>query len=155
MTVQIQDSLNLEGEPAQLACDMEITQHPRIRNLSDEEASELCAWAFSTNCHRNFLASWAIKDGKLYLVDIVGVYELIGDEPLFAGWYSGTLRAQAGKMIRRPSIGYSSICEREFEIEVKGGVVIRQWEEQYDLSKLSVEPGPDAPPFLRRQTVSR
>lgn len=146
MTVQIQDSLNLNGEPARLACDMEISQHPRIRKLSCEEAGESCEWAFSTNCRRNFLASWAIKDGRLYLIDVIGIYNLIGEELLFAEWYSGTLRVQAGKMIRRPFIGYSSICEREFEIEVKDGVVTNTLERRYDEAGCATQPAADNPP---------
>lgn len=148
MTVQIQDSLNLDGEPVSLASDMEISEHPRIRKLNEEAASASYSGAFSTACHRNFLASWAIKDGKLYLVDVIGIYNLIGEELLFADWYSGTLEAQAGKLIRRPGIGCDSRYEREFEIEVKDGVVIRQWEVLADLSVPS-----DVPPFLRKALV--
>lgn len=149
MTVQIQDSLSLEGTPASLACDMEIAEHPRIRKLSDEEAFESCGWAFSTNCHRHFLASWAILDGRLHLIGVEGIYELIGDEPLFAGWYCGTLCVPTGKKVRRPAFGYSSTHERELYIEVKDGLVIRQWEERNDFSKLIADPGADVPSFLR------
>jgi len=148
MTVQIQDSLSLEGTPASLACDMEIAEHPRIRRLSDEEAAESSGWVFSTNCHRNFLASWAILDGKLHLIRVEGIYELIGDGSLFADWYSGTLLVPTGKIVRRPAIGYSSTHERELCIEVKNGVVIRQWEERNDFSRRIADPG-DVPSFLR------
>lgn len=145
MTVQIQDSLNLEGEPVSLACDMKISEHPRILKLNDEEAIESCAWVFSTSCHRDFMASWEIKDGKLYLVDVIGTYNLIGEELLFADWYSGTVRVQAGNFIRRPSFGYTQ-CEREFEIEVKDGVVIKTKERKYDESGRQTNVEADAPP---------
>ncbi|MDO8312890.1 MAG: hypothetical protein Q7T25_13220 [Sideroxyarcus sp.] len=125
---------------------MEIAEHPRIRRLNEEEASASYPGAFSTACHRSFLASWAIKDGKLYLIDVIGIYNLIGDELLFADWYSGTLEVQAGKMIRHPRVGYDSRHEREFEIEVKNGVVIKTKGKIYDESGRLTNPSPDDPP---------
>lgn len=152
MTVQIYDSLNLEGTHTSIACDMGIAEHRRIRKLNVEEAGASYPGVFSTPCRRNFLASWAIKDGRLYLIDIIGIYSLIGEELLYADWYSGTLCIPAGEMIRRPHIGYSGIYERELYIEVMGGIVIRQSEKRHDLKECFADPGQDAPSFLRRRT---
>jgi hypothetical protein len=148
MTVQVQDSLNLDGELVWIAGDMVIVPHPRIRKLNDEEAIESCEWTFSTACHRGFLANWEIKDGKLYLIDVIGIFNLIGEELLFAEWYSGRLCVQAGAIIKRPSFGYDSGRERDIEIEVKDGMVIRRHEAKCDPPK-SVA-GYGTPPFLRK-----
>lgn len=149
MTVQIQDYLEFEGAETWIVCDMVIGAHPRIRKLTDEEAMA-SGWPFSTACHRNFLASWVIKDGKLYLMGIVGVYQLEGEALLFADWYSGKLHAQAGERLKRPTFGYDSRCERDIEIEVKDGVVIRQCETRYDPLKPRFDDWEDVPPFIRR-----
>jgi hypothetical protein len=147
MTVQITDSLDIEGMHAMVACDMFIEPHPRIVRLSDEAAEESCAGALSTACHREFWASWAIKVGKLYLVDVIGRFVLVGEELLFAEWYSGTICAGAGKMLRRPTIGYG-LCEREFEIEVQNGIVLQQREWRFDSSGNVIQATPDAPPYV-------
>lgn len=153
MTVQIQDYLEFAGEAAWIVCDMVIGDHPRIRKLNDKEAMA-SGWIVTSACHRNFLASWVIKDGKLYLMGIAGVYQLEGEALLFADWYSGKLHAQAGKMLKRPTFGYDSRRERDIEIEVNAGVVIRQCETPYDPLKPTFDDGMDVPPFIRRKNRS-
>jgi len=131
-----------------IKCDMVIEPHPRIIRLDEAAASASCPGAFSTSCHRDFLASWAIKDGKLYLIDVIGIYNLIGEELLFAEWYNGTIRAGAGKFFRGSRFGYDFRCEREFEIGVKDGVVIEMQERKYDESGRQTNVETDAlPPY--------
>lgn len=125
MTVQVQDSLSLDREAAWIAWDMVIVPHPSIWKLTGDEATESCGWTLNTACHRHFLASWEIKDDRLYLLDVIGGYRLVGEEPLFAEWYSGTLRAGAGEVLRSPRFGYDSLYEREFEIEIENGMVLK------------------------------
>jgi len=146
MTAQIQDSLNIEGLPSMIGCDMVIEPHPRIIKLGYEAASASYPGAFSTNCHRDFLASWTIKDSKLYLIDVIGIYNLIGEKLLFAEWYSGTIRAGAGQFFCGPKFGYDFRCEREFEIEVVNGVVIKTKERKYDESGRQTNVETDVPP---------
>ncbi len=143
--MQITDGLDIEGMHAMVACDMFIDPHSKIVRLSDDEAEESCPGALSTACHREFWASWAIKGGKLYLVDVIGRFVMVGEELLFAEWYSGTIQAGVGKMLRRPTIGYGS-CERLIEIEVKDGIVLHQREWRFDLSGNVIQAPPDAPP---------
>jgi len=59
--------------------------HPRIWASHDGR--------LSTACWRGYIATWEIKDGRLYLVELSDrhTYRLEGDEPLFAEWFSGAL----------------------------------------------------------------
>lgn len=148
MTVQITDSLDIEGMHAMVACDMFIEQHPRIVRLSDEAAEESCPGVISTGCHREFWASWSINCGKLYLVDVVGRFVLAGEEPLFAEWFSGLIWVGVGKRIGRPDIGYG-LFERMLNIEVRNGVVLHQREWRFDSTGNEIQAPPDAsPPFV-------
>lgn len=74
--------------------------------MDDEAASASYPGAFSTNCHHDFLANWAIEGGILYLIDVICIYNLIGEELLFAEWYSGTIQAGAGKCFQSPRLDY-------------------------------------------------
>jgi len=117
-----------------VGCDMVIELHPRIIRLDEMAVSASYPGTYSTNCHRDFLASWAIKEGRLYLIDVIGIYNLIGEELLFAEWYRGTIRAGAGKFFRGSGFGYDFRCEREFAIDVNDGVVINMKERMYEES---------------------
>lgn len=129
MTAQVHERLILDGKELSLACEPTIPEHPRIINISGEEASASNPLVFSTACWRNYIGSWEIKDGRLYLTSIVGIYKLIGDSPISAEWYTGTLRVPTGSMREYVHMGYGSTYERELYIDVRNGDVVGQHEQ--------------------------
>ncbi len=145
MTMQLADNLDIDGMHGAVCCDMFIESHPRIVRLSDEAAEESCPGALSTACHREFWANWSIKDGKLYLVDVIGRFVLVGEELLFAEWYSGLMHVGVGKRFGRPGIGYG-LFERMLDIEVKNGIVLQQREWRFDSTGNVIQEPTDAPP---------
>jgi hypothetical protein len=126
MTAQVHEGLVLDGQKLSLACEPRIPEHPRIKKVSEEEANASNPWVFSTACWRNYVGNWKIDDGRLYLVGIIGIYKLVGEEPLFAQWYSGTLRVPIGDMTEYVHMGYASKFDRELFIEVKNGLVVQR-----------------------------
>ena len=85
---------------------------------------------------RGYVATWQIKDNKLYLVKLVeGTCANDAPEiplsklfpgkkaPIFAEWFTGTLVAPQGERLKYVHMGYQSVYEKELHIEVKNGVV--------------------------------
>ncbi|MFO7259022.1 MAG: hypothetical protein DIU61_015085 [Bacteroidota bacterium] len=95
-------------------------------------------------CRRGYIASWAIRDGQLFLTDIEGdienrslfgpkskkctlktVFKKAGPEGVKAEWFSGKLRIPRGNMTQYEHNGYDSRFEREMIITVNKGDVIK------------------------------
>jgi hypothetical protein len=87
----------------------------------------------STNLRRNYIGSWEIVDDRLYLIGIVGCSndKEISLETLFPGssgrvfahWFTGTIRAPHGRLLKYVHGGYASQYERDLLLEVDNGVV--------------------------------
>jgi hypothetical protein len=96
---------------------------------------------------RGYQASWEVRDGRLYLTRIVGqvcavkeawdcpllkrsrvgVRDLFPDAkqgPVFAEWFSGTLRVPTGALLRYRHMGYDSLYEFDLLLIVEKGMVV-------------------------------
>ncbi len=84
---------------------------------------------------RGYIGSWEILDQRLYLIKLMG--DLSGNDGVclatvfpdfpdrvFAHWYSGTLRIPDGAVLKYVHQSYQSTHERDFLIEVEGGMVV-------------------------------
>lgn len=137
MTAQIHEKLILNGKRMSLACEPDIPTHERILKLSDADNENSFDVIFSTACWRQYVGTWEIKNGKFYLIDIKGIYKLVGKEPLFADWFSGELRIPEGEIIEYKHAGYGSKYERELFIMVEKGLVVSQYEKSNEISDKS------------------
>jgi len=87
----------------------------------------------STALSRNYIGSWEIVDDRLYLIGIAGEAneKEISLEALFPGrsgrvfadWFTGTIRAPHGRLLKYVHGGYASLYERDLLLEVDKGVV--------------------------------
>jgi hypothetical protein len=92
----------------------------------------------STALERGYVGEWEVVDGKLYLLSLEGeyrengrgfsIYDVFPDAegPVFAEWYSGTLRCPLGKMLAYVHMDFESIYERDLFIEVERGVIMSE-----------------------------
>lgn len=137
MTAQIHERLILDGDLLSLTCTPPIPKHPRIIHLDEKEVNtkECYSLAFTTACWRQYIGTWEIKEERLYLRDIEGIYQLTGDEPLLAEEYSGTLQVPMGSMLKYVHMGFHSVYERTRFIEIEKGQVVAQWEESHSSEK--------------------
>ena len=91
----------------------------------------------STACWRGYVGEWEVKDKRLYLRRLEGalidgknvtVASLFPDEekPVFAHWFTGTVRVPLGKIKKYVHMGYGSVYEDELSLEFEHGVLKRQ-----------------------------
>ena len=135
MTAQVGEKLIMNNDELSMLCCPEIPEHPRIKERSKEEFLDFVNKLetrdqtpgyiplLSTACWRRYIGTWEIKENRLYLVDVLGRFELLGDEPLFADWFSGTLRIPRGKLVKYVHSDFASIFEKELKITIEKGVV--------------------------------
>ncbi len=64
----------------------------------------------------------------LVLKEIIGRYNKIDKEPLFAEWFTGVIRIPKGKFLKGVNMGFGSIYEKETHIKIERGKVIKQKE---------------------------
>lgn len=120
MTAQMHEKLILDGEETSMACTPSIPKHFRIKELPKGHGIN------HTACWRHYVGTWELREKRLYLNQIEGIYKLLGDKPLFADWYSGTLRIPVGSMVHYEHMGFASEYENELYIKIRNGVEIHR-----------------------------
>ena len=131
MTAQIHEKIRYQGKRMRLAsCPHFPEDHPRISEVSEEEIEKLALddrteIIFSTACWREYIGSWSIRRGKLYLTKLEGRYRLDGKEAIFADWFTGDLRIPKGRMLEYVHAGFNSIYEQELLLTLERGGVIK------------------------------
>ena len=83
----------------------------------------------STACWRGYIASWRVADQKLYLAGIYGAVELVGEKPLHASWFSGTLCLMEQDIVVHEHLGYVTRFQPEITLQVEKGLVVSVQEE--------------------------
>ena len=121
MTAQMHELLIYEGEDTSMAfCPPIPTHHPRISEQPEDPTF------FHTACWRRYLGTWEIRDGHFYLVKLEGVVALEEGSPLFADWFTGTLRIPKGKRLHYVHMGFGSVYEEEIHVKIENGVVVEK-----------------------------
>lgn len=96
---------------------------------------------FKSNCSalwRGYTGTWEVLDGRLYLIKLYGHLQdgtegnletFFPEFPhrVFAHWYSGTLRIPQGDTIKYVHMGFQSIHESDFFIQIQKGIVIQKY----------------------------
>ena len=103
----------------------------------------------STDCHRGYWSSWAIKEDQLYLTSLSGLikghgriemdYVFPGKEEVFADWYTGELRLYMGELLEYVHNGYASTYEKDLLLTIKDGIVM---DERMVDNTIDFEPSP-------------
>ena len=131
MTAQIPETLHHKGLELTL-CDEPLG--PFVSN----NRSSLKFVARSTALWRGYVGTWAIEEGRLYLIKLSGSVEVNDDiqevglealfpkypDGVFAHWFSGELRCPQGGLLKYVHGGYGSVYEQDLFIDVLKGVVM-------------------------------
>lgn len=130
MTAQVHEKIIINGTKAtmitcpQIPSDNEFIETVSRDVLSEKiQAGEINEPVLSTACWRNYIGTWEIREGKFYLIDIIGTYRISSGQPVHADWYTGTIRIPQGRMISYVHIGFESQYEKELLIEIENGIV--------------------------------
>jgi len=127
MTAQVHERLIYEGEESSMAfCPPLPENDPRIKELKDDEVEDSNPIVFSTACWREYIGTWEIKNGKFYLLNIIGRYKIISDSPIFANWFSGAIRIPKGEMLHYVHMGFGSVFEEELHVKIDKGIVVKK-----------------------------
>jgi hypothetical protein len=102
--------------------------HKYVKRLSREIARK---WEpdlmFMTCFFRGYQAHWAIRNDRLFLVEVHGLYELCVSSEVPATWFSGHIIIHEGEP---KTYGYDH-SDDEYDsawiIEIKSGKVVRQY----------------------------
>ena len=131
MTAQAHEKLIFEGKLTSMAfCPPIPPDHPHIRRLTPDDSdygikrNDGPSIIFSTACWRGYIGTWELKDGRFYLVNVVGRYKIVGDEPVFADWFSGVLRIPDGELLHYVHMGFGSVYEYETHLKIENGMVV-------------------------------
>ncbi len=127
MTAQVEENLILNGKNALMAfCPPLPANDPRIIELKEDEIDYDLngGTVFSTACWRGYIGSWEIKNNKFYLIKIEGRLQL-KESPIFADWFTGTLRVPQGKKLNYIHMGFATVFEQELHIKIEKGEVKR------------------------------
>ena len=129
MTAQVLEKIRYQGKRMRLASTPHFPEdHPRIHLSSEKEVEAMATDSqteiiFSTACWREYIGSWSIRRGKLYLTKLEGRFRLEGKEAIFADWFTGTLRIPRGKVLDYIHMGFDTVYEQEIILTVDQGLV--------------------------------
>ena len=130
MTAQVHEKIRYQGKRMRLAsCPHFPEDHPRINEASEEDImkhamDDKTGIIFSTACWREYIGSWSIRRGKLYLTKLEGRYRLDGKGAIFADWFTGELCIPGGRLLEYVHSGFNSVYEEEIVLTLKQGIVI-------------------------------
>jgi hypothetical protein len=142
MTAQVHERLILDGQQTSMAFVPWLpSPHPRIVSRSEPAGDERVI--YTTACWRRYIGTWELRNARFYLLALVGRFELVGTEPLWADWFSGVLRVPRGRELHYVHMGFGTIFEEELHIRINDGVETdrRRWDNrgrEFNVSKLGL-----------------
>jgi len=129
MTAQKRDSILYKGRQYSLATE---PLRPYL------EAMNISYPGTSTGNYRGYIASWEVRDEKLYLIELMipgfkpemdREEDLFpGEERTFAEWYTGKLRIPHGELLEYVHHVYASLYEKELFLRFLHGKLIGESE---------------------------
>lgn len=160
-TAQVGERLIYNGDTIEMNC-CPLSSYPNSSILTSQQMFNNKGYV-CTACWRNYVGSWIIQNGKLYLLNIrnafyvfssvkslaeYGVSFRVGSEyadlkrlfkgkyingKVFADWFTGSCFLNKGKIVYNGPYGSESSFEKEIELQLKNGVIISI--NEYDNSK--------------------
>jgi hypothetical protein len=126
MTAQVREVLILNGKRVSMAfCPPLPECDPRVVENDYDELDDRDKDCLSTACWREYQGTWEIAQGRLFLTGLRGRYRLLGDDPLFADWFSGVIRVPQGRLLHYIHMGFGSVFARELHIRIECGNIVR------------------------------
>ncbi|MBD2155207.1 hypothetical protein [Leptolyngbya sp. FACHB-16] len=123
MTAQVDEILIFNGNKTLIAFHPPLpSSHPGIMKVEDSKIADSVIG--STACWRGYIGTWEIQNDRLYLVSIVGCYQMVNDAPIFAHWVSGLICVPQGKLVYCDRSG-AKVYEQEIHLRIEQGKVMK------------------------------
>jgi len=149
MTVQASEQLILDCKTFSIS----YVHSPSVRKNHPQIRYDNAMSSRHSGCWRGYHGTWEIKDQKLYLKEISGIFALIGTEPVFADWFTGSVLVPQGEVIDEVCDLHESDLHIHIEKGIKLGSEVIDNQDQLEeiLERRRNVIKLDIPPFLRRQ----
>lgn len=127
MTAQVCEKIIFNGEIIPMSFCIPLPEQNPVKKLNEKDINigNDHPLVFSTAYWRLPIGTWEIKNGQLYLVDIFGLYKMLGKAPIRANWFSGVIKIPQGKLHHHVRMGCASLYEKEIYVKIKKGKVIQ------------------------------
>lgn len=124
MTMQALERIIHDGAMFEMEPTPNIPEIPGlIEKVGWEDAKDCDSIIFSTACWRKYLGTWEIKDSRLFLLAVQGIYSMKTDEPIFASWFTGTLQIYQGRRLYHLEKTFERVFEFELIVSVESGLI--------------------------------
>ena len=127
MTAQVREILHHNGEQHSMS------SLPLSRYMQ-QQGQPIRFDLSHTACHRCYVGTWAVREDRLYLVEIearigrrdVTLKDIFPRHPdaVFAHWYSGTARCPQGKRLQYVHQGFRSVYQDDLFLTFRQGVLV-------------------------------
>lgn len=129
MTAQVPEKIIIDGQLARLYT-LPLQPFEPVLDARRERGFR----PTSTACWRRYIGTWEIREDRLYLIKLdcyfqreVGQLEKIFpgvSPPVFAYWYTGTLRIPQGELLEYVHGGFASTYEKDLLLTISRGVLL-------------------------------
>lgn len=102
MTDQVKDNCKYLGNDYKMPSCLSINvTDSQIVELSHSELENIDTNGvyLSTACWRNYIATWEIRNNQLLLIQLEGKYQIKGEQPLIAYWFTGEFELPQGELV--------------------------------------------------------
>lgn len=102
MTAQVKDNCKYLGNDYKMPSCLSINvTDSQIVELSHSELENIDTNGvyLSTACWRNYIATWEIRNNQLLLIQLEGKYQIKGEQPLIAYWFTGEFELPQGELV--------------------------------------------------------
>lgn len=134
MSYQNPDKLIIEKDTYEILSCFIPEKHQNIKALPKEEYkskySKNREYYRNTACQRRYYATWKIENNKLFLINLIGEFELIDEKELFADWFTGTIIIGfSGLDLTKNDIKmpYGHYYEKTINIVIDRGIVLKKY----------------------------
>jgi hypothetical protein len=117
VTAQIGDKILISGVKKTILGELPV---------DDSVALDVPGEGMGSACWRGHVATWEVRDAKVFLTGLTGNLRLKSPEPVQAVWLNGVIRIADGDLVSYIHSGYMSGYAAVIELDIVGGAIRRQ-----------------------------
>lgn len=124
MTDQVSDNFIFHGEIVPLTSCPSLPDKNSLVLDEDYHSAIDDGRVFHTACHRLYIATWAVINKRLFLIDVIGRFRLKDNCPIFAEWVTETLICHKGELFKEYEGQWPGLYEEDIHLEIEQGILV-------------------------------